>query len=68
LNGGKSPRRMLSAELDVIGQQVKLSERVKHSREDLPLPQFKPPINITVGPEEEYASSSALVHSMNRIP
>ncbi len=53
LHGGKLPRCILSADLDVIGQQVLLSERILQAREHQPMPKFKAPITITVGTEEE---------------
>jgi len=53
LNGGGLPRRILAADLDIKGQRIRLSERIKNSLEDDPRPEIKPPVSITVGEQEE---------------
>ncbi len=53
LNGGGLPKRILAAQLDINGERVRLSERIKQSIEDQPSPQPKSSINITVGPDDE---------------
>jgi hypothetical protein len=53
LHGGKLPRCILSAQLNVTAQRVDLSERIKHALEDQPWPELKSPITITVGPDEQ---------------
>lgn len=53
LNGSGLPRRILSAQLDVQGQRVKMSIRIRQSFEDAPTPQPLPSIDIKVGKNEE---------------
>ncbi len=53
LNGGGIPRRILAAQLDLSGQRVRLSERIKHSLEEQAMPTPKASINISVGLDNE---------------
>jgi hypothetical protein len=53
LNGSGLPRRILSAQLDITGQRVRLAVRIKNSIEDQPMPQALPSIDIKVGSDEE---------------
>lgn len=53
LNGNTSPRCILSAQLNIRGQQVDLSERVLNNVLDQPTPNAKSPITIKVRADEE---------------
>lgn len=53
LNGGGLPKRILAAQLDLNGQRVRLSERIKYSIEEQPSPQPTSSINISVAPDDE---------------
>jgi hypothetical protein len=53
LNASCLPRRILSAQLDIDGQRVKLSERIKHSFDDNPQPERRPAIGIKVWSDDE---------------
>jgi len=52
LNGGGLPRRILSAQLDINGQRVRLAVRLKNCIEDQPTPQTLPSIDIKVGSDD----------------
>jgi hypothetical protein len=51
--GGRLPRCILSAQLNLIARRVDLSERILYAREDDPIPQLVSPVAITVGEKEE---------------
>jgi hypothetical protein len=53
INSGKMPRRILGLDLNLNAHRIDVCQRLKHSREDQPFPQAAPPIDITVGTEEE---------------
>jgi hypothetical protein len=53
LNGNASPRCILSAQLNIRGQQVDMTERIVQNVFDSPTSNIKAPITITVGVNEQ---------------
>jgi hypothetical protein len=51
--GGHLPWKVLNLELNSSTQQIEVSEGIKQSREHQPFPEAKPPIEITLGANEE---------------